>query len=284
MSESREAYQRRLERQRKINRRLRASETPEKRARRLAVQKLWDQSRRATETDDERRRRLAADRESHKRWHEKLSDEEKSVIARKKGERAARIRSEESSEQREQRLLRQREHTRKSRERRTEAQREVAAIKNREYRDRNRSSLAAKRRERFARDAATRIKARLRSRIHRAVAAGGARKKAKTMELVGIAESELMMWIEGQFLDGMSWENRREWHIDHIIPCSAFDLTDEEQQRVAFHYTNLRPLWGTENMAKRDRLPVPPRATWTLDCIQEARRALGVAMHVAEPA
>ena len=48
----------------------------------------------------------------------------------------------------------------------------------------------------------------------------------------------------------MSWDNQGEWHIDHIIPCASFDLTNEEEQEKCFHYTNLQPLWAIDNMVK----------------------------------
>jgi hypothetical protein len=53
----------------------------------------------------------------------------------------------------------------------------------------------------------------------------------------------------------MTWENhgRYGWHIDHIRPCASFDLADPEQQRKCFHYTNLQPLWASENMRKGDK-------------------------------
>lgn len=63
-----------------------------------------------------------------------------------------------------------------------------------------------------------------------------------------------MVHLESQFEPGMTWENRRKWHIDHIIPCAAFDLTDTEQQRACFHYTNLRPLWASENISKGTKI------------------------------
>ena len=64
--------------------------------------------------------------------------------------------------------------------------------------------------------------------------------------------AELKAYLELQFTDGMTWENRGNWHIDHIRPCASFDLTDPEQQKQCFHYTNLQPLWAADNLAKSD--------------------------------
>ena len=58
----------------------------------------------------------------------------------------------------------------------------------------------------------------------------------------------------------MSWDNYGDWHIDHIIPCAAFDLTDIEQQKKCFNYKNLQPLWAEENLKKLDFLPDGRRA------------------------
>ena len=62
----------------------------------------------------------------------------------------------------------------------------------------------------------------------------------------------LKKYLESQFNEGMTWENHGEngWHIDHIKPCAAFDLTKPEEQKKCFHYTNLQPLWGNENHEK----------------------------------
>ena len=50
----------------------------------------------------------------------------------------------------------------------------------------------------------------------------------------------------------MTWENHTPtgWHVDHIIPCAAFDLSKPEEQRKCFHYTNLQPLWAIDNIRK----------------------------------
>lgn len=77
-------------------------------------------------------------------------------------------------------------------------------------------------------------------------------KSAHTKELVGCTIKELKIYLESKFRAGMSWDNygRKGWHIDHIVPCSKFDLSHPEEQRKCFHYTNLQPLWAIDNCIK----------------------------------
>ena len=88
----------------------------------------------------------------------------------------------------------------------------------------------------------------LRSRLYDAL--NGNRKNASAIQNLGCSLEELKLFLENQFLPGMSWDNSGEWHIDHIIPLSAFDLTDKEECKKACHYTNLQPLWAEDNLKK----------------------------------
>jgi hypothetical protein len=90
----------------------------------------------------------------------------------------------------------------------------------------------------------------LRRRIHHVLK--GNNKSAHTMELLGCTVEEFIKYMESLWQPGMSWDNYnpKGWHIDHIIPCRTFDLTDPEQQRKCFHYTNQRPLWWHENLRR----------------------------------
>lgn len=89
-----------------------------------------------------------------------------------------------------------------------------------------------------------------RVRINTALSERGLWKKGRTVELIGIDTKKLAEYIESKFLEGMSWDNRNLWHIDHIRPLNSFDLTDKEQQKLAFNYMNLQPLWARENLVK----------------------------------
>lgn len=84
----------------------------------------------------------------------------------------------------------------------------------------------------------------------------GAKQRA-TLELLGCSLDFLKSHIESQFKAGMTWQNwtLKGWHIDHIRPCDSFDLTDPEQQKICFHYSNLQPLWWHENLRKGANCP-----------------------------
>lgn len=77
-------------------------------------------------------------------------------------------------------------------------------------------------------------------------------KCSSSIDLLGCSVEELRAYLQSKFLPGMTWKNHTTdgWHIDHIIPCVAFDLTKEEEQRKCFHYTNLQPLWAIDNFRK----------------------------------
>ena len=101
-------------------------------------------------------------------------------------------------------------------------------------------------------DPGFKLRMNLRHRIWSALQANEASKSGGIQQLVGCSAADLMRHLEAQFTDGMSWENygKHGWHVDHIRPCASFDLTDSEQQRQCFHYTNLQPLWATDNIKK----------------------------------
>jgi hypothetical protein len=93
-------------------------------------------------------------------------------------------------------------------------------------------------------------------RIHKYLIRRQMPKKFSITELFGNTLDKVLAHIEHQFQPGMTWENygRYTWHIDHIIPCSKFDLTDPEQVKQCFHYTNLQPLWAADNLKKSNKI------------------------------
>lgn len=84
------------------------------------------------------------------------------------------------------------------------------------------------------------------------------RKKNKALQLLGCSKEEFVQHLESLWLPGMNWENygikENQWSIDHILPCSSFDLTIEENQKICFHYKNMQPLWHIDNLKKSDNI------------------------------
>lgn len=128
------------------------------------------------------------------------------------------------------------------------------ANKNKERRAVNRRAWEKKRKES---DPHFKLRCLLKTRIGNAVRNQHGKKAIKTIELIGCSIEHLRKHLESKFLPGMSWKNWTTfgWHIDHIRACATYDLSDPEQQKSCFHWTNLQPLWWRDNIIKGDSTP-----------------------------
>lgn len=148
------------------------------------------------------------------------------------------------------------ETKRTSRPRRNEFWRKQYLIERKALRLKNHGSIKSpqharervKLRKRY--DVHFRISLALSSRLAHAVRRNSGVKAARTVELIGCSIEKLRLHLEGLFVDGMSWENYGTWHVDHKKPCAKFDLSNPAQQRACFHFSNLQPLWGIDNIRK----------------------------------
>ena len=111
-------------------------------------------------------------------------------------------------------------------------------------------------RKKYREDINYKIAFNLRRRLNAALS--GKDKGISAVRNLGISIKELKIYLAERFYrhpltgEKMMWNNYgyRGWHIDHKIPCSSFNLTDVEQQKKCFHYTNLQPLWALDNRQK----------------------------------
>jgi hypothetical protein len=99
-----------------------------------------------------------------------------------------------------------------------------------------------------------RIKGKLRNHINRMIRMARQKKNGRrTTMFLGVPMAIAKKRIESRFRDGMTWENHGElWEIDHIVPLSHFDITNEYQLLMANHISNLQPLLKKENREKSD--------------------------------
>ena len=80
----------------------------------------------------------------------------------------------------------------------------------------------------------------------------GYTKKSKTYNILGCTFEEFKFHLESQFTEGMTWDNRGKWHLDHIYPVSR--AIDEEHLIRLNHYTNFQPLWAEDNIKKGNKI------------------------------
>lgn len=87
----------------------------------------------------------------------------------------------------------------------------------------------------------------------------GMKARKSWQSLLDFTVDELKLHLECQFLSGMSWNNRNDWDIDHIIPLAAFNFerpTDIDFKK-AWALKNLRPMWKSDNRRKGASLKAP---------------------------
>ena len=99
-----------------------------------------------------------------------------------------------------------------------------------------------------------RVRDSLNHRISDALKVNKNNKINKTVIYIGCKIYFLKLWIENLFQKDMSWENYGKWQFDHVLPCSSFDLSNDEQIKECFNWKNLQPLWKEDNLKKSDKI------------------------------
>lgn len=131
------------------------------------------------------------------------------------------------------------------------------------YRE-HKEQINQKAKERRKTDPIFKLVGHLRSRLHTILTQVNLPKTKKMPEYLGCTLPELKVHLEKQFTEGMTWENQGEWHLDHKIPLDAagvwnldktisIELTEPRVYQLC-HYTNLQPLWGSDNIRKSNKL------------------------------
>jgi len=140
--------------------------------------------------------------------------------------------------------------------------REAVLEQRRKYRAENKQVIKDRKsryqRERRINDPVYALTHCLRTRLRNAVKRQAGLKSVKSMELLGCSVPDFIIYLESKFEVGMTWDNyglgEKKWNIDHIIPCSLFDLSKPEHQKRCFHFSNQQPMWSVENSAKSNKV------------------------------
>lgn len=118
--------------------------------------------------------------------------------------------------------------------------------------------VVATRRARYKTDEVFRTEMRLRRRLNDALREANTRKAGRSFELIGCSPADCLKHLKAQL--GPS-QKLADYVTDHIFPVAAYDLTKPEQQRRAFHFSNLQPLSAADNASKGDRAPTRAMAS-----------------------
>jgi hypothetical protein len=129
-----------------------------------------------------------------------------------------------------------------------EANRDVRIAQSLQRQKANLKIISKQRLDRKKHDFLYREKERIRCLIKQSIRAMGYSKNSSTFEILGCSYGHFIKHIENQFLKGMTWENRNEWHIDHIVPVAS--AKSVEDLIKLNHFTNMRPIWAKDNLAK----------------------------------
>jgi hypothetical protein len=88
----------------------------------------------------------------------------------------------------------------------------------------------------------------MRNFLYRTEKQGFIKNKLNTISEFGYTPKQLIDRIECQFKEGMSWNNRKKWHIDHKKPISKF--IKGTSPRTINMLCNLQPIWANDNLIK----------------------------------
>ena len=129
--------------------------------------------------------------------------------------------------------------------------------KTRKYHEDNKDSIREKRREYYRlymiekrKDPVFKMKVVMRSMIRRLMDKTKSNKNSRTEHMLGYSDRDLKSHMESLFVDGMSWDNRDKWHVDHIESIDSFLKKGVNDPKIINALSNLQPLWVTDNLRK----------------------------------
>lgn len=109
--------------------------------------------------------------------------------------------------------------------------------------------------DRYTSDMNFRLRSLYRTRVRMYIRGGIKSGNEKYQAMLGCSWDVLCEWLEMNFTEGMTWDNHGSvWHIDHTMPCSIFDFTIEENVKICFNWSNLAPMFGSENISKSNKI------------------------------
>ena len=128
-----------------------------------------------------------------------------------------------------------------------------------EYRENNVDKIRQIKRDyernRKSRDPLYKLISNFRTAIYTVLKESNVDKYGHYFDILQYTPEQLINHLELQFKDTMCWDNYGEWHVDHKLPITHFNISemgDEEFMRC-WSLDNLQPMWGIENIRKSNK-------------------------------
>jgi hypothetical protein len=129
-----------------------------------------------------------------------------------------------------------------------------------EYRENNVDKIRQIKRDyernRKSRDPLYKLISNFRTAIYQVLKESNVEKNKHYFDILQYTPEQLISHLENKFTDKMSWDNYGDWHVDHKLPITHFNIQemgDEEFMRC-WSLDNLQPMWGFDNIFKSNKI------------------------------
>lgn len=129
-----------------------------------------------------------------------------------------------------------------------------------EYREKNINKIRETKRNyernRKSRDPLYKLISNFRTAIYQVLKECNVEKNKHYFNILQYTPEDLISHLELQFKDTMSWDNYGEWHVDHILPITYFNIMEmgDKEFMKCWSLDNLQPMWGKENIRKSNKI------------------------------
>lgn len=129
-----------------------------------------------------------------------------------------------------------------------------------EYREKNIDKVRQIKRDyernRKARDPLYKLISNFRTAIYQVLKESNVDKNKHYFDILQYTPEQLITHLESQFKDTMSWDNYGEWHVDHKLPITHFNIVEmgDDEFMKCWALGNLQPMWGIENIRKSNKI------------------------------
>jgi hypothetical protein len=95
-----------------------------------------------------------------------------------------------------------------------------------------------------------------RTAIYQVLKESNVEKNRHYFDILQYTPEELITHLENQFTERMTWDNYGEWHVDHKLPITSFNIEEmgDKEFMKCWALENLQPMWGDENIRKSNKI------------------------------